>query len=895
MKSNKASSFYHNHQFSNTSANTSTLAISPLIAQQQPQRRLSDTSNSKTNNFNTSTTSIHNHNHLSHVPSPLQQQQKDISLQNGNVSGSIDSRIFNNDNSDLYGNNHNNNSNGNNISNDTSSSVAFTSTFQPLSQADKLRLWRHDALMQHHYNTACYIGDKVYDLTKDPNDAFWLAQVHHSTGNFLRAHQLLSSTELLLQSVSCRYLNALCLTKLKRWDEALDLLGESNPFRNINDVNGEIDDIKNQDGGIKLESSMCYLRGVIFGNQNKFERAKECFKEAVLIDVKCFEAFNELIKNHFLTPEEEWQLLNDLKFDELDNNSELIKHLYTTRLNKYINLDKIRDAELLLNEDYALQENTDILIANAELLFTQCKFTKCLEICEKILNFDEFNFDIFPTYLSCLHELGGKNKIFLVANKLSESYPTESVTWLSIGIYYLSIGKITDSRRFFSKASLSTPNFGQAWIGFAHTFAAEGEHEQAISAYSTAARLFPGTHLPNLFLGMQYLQMGNLILAEEYMLTAYNICSADPLLMNEIGVVYFHKNDFKNAEKFLLAAKKIAKDLNNDSKSWISINSNLGHVYRKVGKYHDALKSFQEVLKLNVKDANIFSAIGLIYLKLGKIFKSIEALHKALAISPNDPISSDLLKRALEKNASDERFSSPASQEHKIPLNNSNNRNKLANFNSYSTVRSRSNHIANAIKTNDYKDLTSTPLPKIYKNDSNSSHRFEDNFNSDLTTSEFFNKASRIIKLSKDTMIFNNNLNNIHNNKAKIQNNGDTLAADTSYAYNSQRSKEKGIYMSKDDNPAVIARNIIRGEVDDDDASINDDAMVIEDEVDEGMYDDETYNVYDDAEDVINNRQSSLSNLNNRIGNSEAVAARNSSYVLDYDGDIIAEDSMEVE
>ena len=36
------------------------------------------------------------------------------------------------------------------------------------------------------------------------------------------------------------------------------------------------------------------------------------------------------------------------------------------------------------------------------------------------------------------------------------------------------------------------PHFGPAWIGFAHSFAVEGEHEQAISAYTTAARLFQG-------------------------------------------------------------------------------------------------------------------------------------------------------------------------------------------------------------------------------------------------------------------------------------------------------------------------------------------------------------------------------------------------------------------
>lgn len=36
------------------------------------------------------------------------------------------------------------------------------------------------------------------------------------------------------------------------------------------------------------------------------------------------------------------------------------------------------------------------------------------------------------------------------------------------------------------------PRFGPAWIAFAHTFALEGEHDHAVTAYSTCARMFMG-------------------------------------------------------------------------------------------------------------------------------------------------------------------------------------------------------------------------------------------------------------------------------------------------------------------------------------------------------------------------------------------------------------------
>lgn len=169
---------------------------------------------------------------------------------------------------------------------------------QPLSQVERLRLWRHDAIMQHHYHSAEYIGDKILALTNDPNDAFWLAQVFYLSEQYTRARQILLRQEL-DRSVSCRYLAALCLTKMGKWDEALSILGDRNPFQ------GPIaSKVKNQDGGIKLEASMCYLRGQIYTSQNNFDRAKDCYKEAVQVDAKCFEAFDQLIRSNLLTPKE---------------------------------------------------------------------------------------------------------------------------------------------------------------------------------------------------------------------------------------------------------------------------------------------------------------------------------------------------------------------------------------------------------------------------------------------------------------------------------------------------------------------------------------------------------------------------------------------------------------
>ncbi len=47
---------------------------------------------------------------------------------------------------------------------------------------------------------------------------------------------------------------------------------------------------------------------------------------------------------------------------------------------------------------------------------------------------------------------------------------------------------------------------------------------QAMAAYRTAARLFPGLHLPLLGMGCEYARMNNTALAEQLLLSAHRMC-----------------------------------------------------------------------------------------------------------------------------------------------------------------------------------------------------------------------------------------------------------------------------------------------------------------------------------------------------------------------------------
>ncbi|KAH0381235.1 anaphase control protein cut9, partial [Aureobasidium melanogenum] len=553
-----------------------------------------------------------------------------------------------------------------------------------------LRDWRQDALNKHQYESAIFVGDKLLALTNNDKDAFWLAQVHFSTANYTRALGFLSRQDLIARNPSCKYLAAHCYVKQSRYDEALHILGDKNPVHLITSSDRSRRKLQHLDprnalgkmaklpqlrsdradrseerdkedmSNIRFEAAMCYLRGLCYAKQNAFDRAKDCYKDAVRIDVLCFEAFDQLMKNSLMSPAEEWEFLDSLDFDSVSASDtsassmqeagEFTKMLYMTRLSKYSRPDDFNAAVETLSTHYNLSSNSSILLSKAELLFTNCRFRDALALTTQILETDPYNFSALPVHLAALFELKETNALFLLSHDLADTHPEEACTWLAVGTYYLSINRIPEARGYFSKASLMDPHFGPAWIGFAHTFAAEGEHDQAISAYSTAARLFQGTHLPQLFLGMQNLCLGNLSLAREYLETAYTMCENDPLVLNEMGVAYYQDQQFDSAIRTFELAISIAEEASASSApaASLDIKTNLAHAYRRNQQYSKALDTFSEVLRLGGKDASIFSAKGLVLLELEEWFEATVVLHEALALSPQDPIATELLSRALE-------------------------------------------------------------------------------------------------------------------------------------------------------------------------------------------------------------------------------------------------------
>ncbi|ORX75331.1 TPR-like protein, partial [Anaeromyces robustus] len=475
----------------------------------------------------------------------------------------------------------------------------------------------------------------------DPNDIYWLAQIYFLMEQYPRVENLLLKDDLVLKNIRCRILAIQCEIKLEKWQEALDI------------IQMDDSDIKEKksvkiEKGIKLEATLCYLKGLIYSKQNQYDKAKESLKEALFIDVNCYEAFNLLISNYMLTNEEEWELIQSLKYNDTVE-GELVKLLFISKIKKYKHLDAINLALERLDKDFYLGNNSDILLSQANKYYTQCKFKECLEMTLKILEIDKFNMDCILLHLVCLYELQKKNDLFYISHQLVDYYPNHEISWFAVGCYYLLIGQSSEARRYFSKSSTICPTFGSAWIGFAHSFAAESEHDQAILAYSTAAKLFQGIHLPAMFIGMQHLQINNNQLAEGFLTVAYNICKSDPTLLNELGVLYYNKKEYQKAIDYFEEALKYIDSVQSRMNYWEITLCNLGHAYRKIRNYGKAKEQFEKVFSLNPANSQAYSAMAFIYQIEGNLDEAIYNYHSALVLNPEDSFCAEMLKRALEE------------------------------------------------------------------------------------------------------------------------------------------------------------------------------------------------------------------------------------------------------
>ncbi|CAL5405953.1 unnamed protein product [Camellia sinensis] len=514
-------------------------------------------------------------------------------------------------------------------------------------EIEKLRDVVRDCVSKHLYSSAIFFADKVAALTSDPADIYMQAQALFLGRHYRRAFHLLNASQIVLRDLRFRYLAAKCLEELKEWDQCLLMLGDAkvDEHGNVNitkdgnamylDKDGEDHEINyfntNKSNLSQIMSATCFLRGKAYEALENRAQARQWYKAAIKADPLCYEALERLIENHMLTCEEDgW-----------------ISSFYSCLIKKYDKENVVEAKFRELEQEgcnvkpsekslmCTLKNNTDLLACKAEY-YHQC-----------------------GEYQKSAMELGHSNELYLMACNLVKDYPQNLVATTIVSRSMINHAVIS------GKATNLDGTFLPAWIGYGNAYAAQEEGDQAMSAYRTAARLFPGCHLPTLYIGMEYMRTHSFKLAEQlnvnimmsafcvqcsdrilsqFFMQAKTICPSDPLVYNELGVVAYHMKEYKKAVWWF---EKTLAHIPSLSGMWEPTVINLAHALRKLKRYREAITYYERALALSTRSLSTYAGLAYTYHLQDNFTTAITYYHKALWLKPDDQFCTEMLTLAL--------------------------------------------------------------------------------------------------------------------------------------------------------------------------------------------------------------------------------------------------------
>ncbi|KZV29705.1 anaphase-promoting complex subunit 6 [Dorcoceras hygrometricum] len=481
-------------------------------------------------------------------------------------------------------------------------------------QIEKLRGVVRDCVSKHLYSSAIFFADKVAAVTSDPADVYMQAQALYLGRHYRRAFHLLNASQIVLRDLRFRYLAAKCLEELKEWDQCLLMLGdakvdEQGNITDTKDYNSMYLDKDGEDHEINIISAICFLRGKAYEALENRAQARLWYKAAIKADPLCYEALECLAEGHMLTCEE-------VVFS-------ILAALFVKYEAENVVETKFREIELEVCSTKSsdktfctLKNNTDLLACKAEY-YHQCgEYQKCFELTSILLEKDPFHLKCTLVHLAAAMELGHSNELYLMACNLVKDYPQNKATSLD-------------------------GTFSPGWIGYGNAYAAQEEGDQAMSAYRTAARLFPGFHLPTLYIGMEYMRTHSFKLAEQ----AKIICPSDPLVFNELGVVAYHMKEYKKAvwwfEQTLSHVSSFLSEL------WEPTVVNLAHALRKLKRYNEAITYYDKALAISTRSLSTYAGLAYTYHLQDNFTAAITYYHKALWIKPDDQFCTEMVTMAL--------------------------------------------------------------------------------------------------------------------------------------------------------------------------------------------------------------------------------------------------------
>ena len=516
-----------------------------------------------------------------------------------------------------------------------------------LKQARKLAV---EYYQKHLTVSAVFWSEKALLLSGgDLEDVVLYCQALYSNQEYRRVIHFLQSTTVntLLDSCSgLRYLAAKCFAACKAWEEVIELL------RRLQTDESEMQETKIEDTQTErlgnVTAASCILLGTAFEALGNVQEAVNCYKEALMEDVYCEEALDHLYNMHAFTASDEQSFLKMLPFKKQCTVEEerVLKYLYRTKLHY-----DTKENNKLPDSYSALASSIDVKSSDANASFINMNIRECFDQTKSILQQDPYHIPTLLLHIPCCAMNNSFKELYSLGHDLAKHFPTSPISWYAVSSYYYVIGKHTQARRYLTKSINLDPHFAPAHLAFGLSFASEGEHDQAIAAFSHAARYMRGSHIPLMYLGKEYYITGAVPISTSFFKNALSLAPRDPTLLQEIGMVLASAGNYDKAEKYFQRTITLLQTIDSHVtlQAWEPVYNNLGHVLRKQGKYPEALEAHMKALQLVPNEASTLSAISFIYLLMEDYSNVVQYCNQSLRIKRADQFTIDVLQIAVKE------------------------------------------------------------------------------------------------------------------------------------------------------------------------------------------------------------------------------------------------------
>ena len=573
-------------------------------------------------------------------------------------------------------NKYNNNNNfDNKICEQISSSPKLSSVIKNMKNLITKNISLHLYRNALFYAEKCLVISLTHDINSISDNIYMLAKCLFLNKEYSRCVNLIQKYNVIYYNINFLILYGQALFNCDDYDGVILYLEKDSISFESQNIDDENNDIK----------SMHSIRHLLIGKAYEMKENKQPAIRNYLLalknDLENIEAFDILINHQLLNTSEKQQLLNTLNFNQ---NNCWLNDYYKSKINDNIFMTYKSDVEIdlginkIINEinsennskckrennmediNYnnistinimdVLYKNNDqsLMLMEAEKMFMARDYTNTYKKLKKINEDDFYNLELIPMLCSSMIELNKIVDLYSLAYKLGNNCNDKFIPWYAVGCYYYAIKKYEISRKYFLKCNQLNKNFPEGWVALGNSYAGEDESDQALNAYRTCLRLFPGCHYSNLYIGMEFVRTNNLKTALIAFQNALQLSQNDPLIYNEIGVVYYKQQIYEEAQNYFIKGIKMCSE-DDVSSAYQTLMINLGHTYRKLKKLKEALEVYMKLYYIDSKNVDVLNGIGFILSLIGKYNYALDYFHQANFIQSNDSFSITMINKCINE------------------------------------------------------------------------------------------------------------------------------------------------------------------------------------------------------------------------------------------------------